>query len=226
VSLVQCLQPADHVLDDTDCDDTSATAAHTFPGAAPKDSADACMKDFDGDDWGDESPPAGVTAGTDCDDDDSVINPETTWYADTDADGFGDPGVSLVQCLQPADHVLDDTDCDDTSATAAHTFPGAAPKDSADTCMKDFDGDDWGDESPPAGVTAGTDCDDDDAATSPDTVWYADTDNDGFGDPEVTTAQCTQPEGYVADAMDCDDTSPTAAQTFPGAAPNDDRLPA
>ena len=42
------------------------------------------MKDADGDDWGDEAPPVGVDAGTDCNDADSVIHPETTWYADTD----------------------------------------------------------------------------------------------------------------------------------------------
>ena len=57
----------------TDCDDTSGTAASTFPGAAPNDSGSACMKDVDGDDYGDDSPPGGVTAGTDCDDTDNGI---------------------------------------------------------------------------------------------------------------------------------------------------------
>ena len=115
-------------------DDTSATAADTFPGAAPNDSGSGCMKDVDGDDWGDETPPSGLTAGSDCDDADSGIHPDTNWYADTDGDGYGDLGVTLVQCAQPASYVLDSTDCDDVSATAADTFPGSAPNDRASGC--------------------------------------------------------------------------------------------
>ena len=46
----------------------------------------------------------------------------TTWYADTDGDGFGDLNNSTESCVQPAGFVLDDTDCDDT---APNTFPGA-----------------------------------------------------------------------------------------------------
>jgi len=33
------------------------------------------MRDVDGDDWGDDTPPAGVTAGTDCDDADPDVYP-------------------------------------------------------------------------------------------------------------------------------------------------------
>ncbi|MCP3980554.1 MAG: PKD domain-containing protein, partial [bacterium] len=219
VSQVQCVQPAGHLLDSTDCDDTSGTAAATFPGAAPNDGG-GCFKDVDGDDWGDDNPPAGVSSGTDCDDTDSVLNPTTIWYADTDLDGFGDPGVSQVQCAQPAGHLLDNTDCDDTSGTAASTFPGAASNDGAG-CFKDVDGDDWGDDNPPAGVPGGTDCNDADAVLNPTTTWYADTDSDGFGDPGASQVQCAQPAGHLLDNTDCDDTSGSAAATFPGAAPND-----
>ncbi|MBW1878784.1 MAG: putative metal-binding motif-containing protein, partial [Deltaproteobacteria bacterium] len=84
-----------------DCDDTSV---HTFPGAAPNESVkldEPCMRDEDGDDWGEESPPSGVDIGTDCVDDPAgitspggttivgnLINPAATdtWYDGIDQD--------------------------------------------------------------------------------------------------------------------------------------------
>ena len=86
----------------------------------------------------------------------------TTYYDDSDSDSYGDSSDSLAACTQPTGYVTDSTDCDDTSGTAASTFPGAAPNDSGSACMKDADGDDYGDDNPPGGVTAGTDCDDTD----------------------------------------------------------------
>jgi len=50
------------------------------------------------------------------------------------------------------------------------------------------------------------------AADAP--TWYADADNDGFGDPETALRACSGPRGYVADATDCDD---SASDTHPGA---------
>ncbi|WP_299253403.1 glycosyl hydrolase, partial [uncultured Cytophaga sp.] len=40
------------------------------------------------------------------------------------------------------------------------------------------------------------------------TMWYADTDGDGFGDPAVTQLACTKPTGYVADKTDACPTDP------------------
>ena len=37
------------------------------------------------------------------------------------------------------------------------------------------------------------------------TIYYADVDEDGFGDDLVTMNSCTVPEGYVAEAGDCND---------------------
>ena len=38
-----------------------------------------------------------------------------------------------------------------------------------------------------------------------ETIWYADTDNDGLGDPNATLNSCDQPEGYVANSDDDSD---------------------
>ena len=47
---------------------------------------------------------------------------EIEWYADADADGFGDPNDSVHGCDAPPSHVADGTDCDDTRAGS---HPGA-----------------------------------------------------------------------------------------------------
>ncbi len=49
-------------------------------------------------------------------------NPDTTYYRDADADGYGNPDSSLKACTQPAGYVKNNADCDDTKATV---HPGA-----------------------------------------------------------------------------------------------------
>jgi MYXO-CTERM domain-containing protein len=50
------------------------------------------------------------------DDSDASVTGQTTWYADTDADTFGDADASIASCDLPNGHVADATDCDDTRA--------------------------------------------------------------------------------------------------------------
>ncbi len=139
--------------------------------------------------------------------DDSVdLAGASSWYADADADGYGDAATADVACDDPSDGamawVADATDCDDT---AAGTHPGATEVcDDADT-DEDCDGA----------------ADDLDASVDPATltVWHADQDGDGYGAPDLTATGCDAPVGggrtWVVDSADCDDTD---AAVNPGAA--------
>lgn len=51
-----------------------------------------------------------------------------------------------------------------------------------------------------------TGCNDDEGNTCEESVWYADTDGDGLGDAKNLILACEQPEGYIADNTDDDDT--------------------
>jgi hypothetical protein len=192
----------------SDCDDSDASV---YPGAT--EAADGLDNDCDGmideetdvyDDDGD-----GYTeADGDCDDGDPTIYPGAdeycdgldndcddsvdeasaadadTWYVDNDSDGYGDPAISMTSCSQPLGYVADNTDCDGAEATV---YPGAT-----ETCGDDID----------------QDCDGSDEICPPVMyTWYADSDEDGFGDPAVSVVAATQPSGYVDDDTDCDDTS-------------------
>ena len=50
---------------------------------------------------------------------------------------------------------------------------------------------------------------------NPNSTYYADTDGDGYGNPQSTLSACTQTAGYVTSNTDCNDNS---AQVNPGAA--------
>lgn len=51
------------------------------------------------------------------------VAPGTTWYADGDNDGFGDPGSSVVACSQPGGYVANNGDCNPGSGSV---FPGSS----------------------------------------------------------------------------------------------------
>ncbi len=221
--------------DSEDCDDTDADA---YPGSAELDSTTDCMADADGDGYGDDDPATGVTAGTDCDDSTSAAYPGadeycdgidndcddeideddsldvSTWYADTDTDSYGDPGVSDIDCDQPSGYVADNTDCDDTNPDA---WPGATeiPYDGID---QDCDGSDWCDvdgDGYAAVECGGDDCDDSDAEIHPGAteIWYdgVDQDCDAWSDYDADG------DGYDSASYggeDCDDADDA---TYPGA---------
>jgi MYXO-CTERM domain-containing protein len=107
------------------------------------------------------------------------------WHTDADADGFGDPTSPVYTCTMEDGTVSDNSDCNDSDSSV---HPGAD-----EICNG------WDD-----------DCDlliDEDSIDAP--TWYADSDEDGFGDPESTSTACTAPDGFIADALDCDDTLST-----------------
>jgi len=90
--------------------------------------------------------PDGDTLDNDCDGlvdlDDPDLDPATAgvWFADADGDTYGDPDNAVVACVQPADAVLDDHDCDD-SDPGVH--PGA--EELCDGVDNDCDGESDGD---------------------------------------------------------------------------------
>ena len=166
-----------------DCDDDDP---FTHIGAAENDSLFACMRDEDGDGYGENSPAFGVTAGSDCDDSDSARYPgrlEVVDGLDNDCDGVVDEGTNAYD--DDGDGYSEDQgDCDDTNA---NVYSGAAPFDSTTLCMKDSDGDGYGDVYPPLGVAVGTDCNDTDPSIN---LMGIDIPNDGI-DQDCSGADST-----------------------------------
>lgn len=149
--------PIGYVAEGTDCDDGDAGV---YPGA--EELCDAKDQDCDSDI------------------DEYAVDRET-FYADADADTYGDVSVTEFACDPSAGFVRNADDCDDTDNT---TYPGGV-----ETC----EGSDQ-------------DCDGDiDEYAADATIWYQDFDGDLAGDPDETLPSCTQPVGYVANDADCDD---------------------
>ena len=146
---------------------------------------------------------------TECEDTDrvavtAVVNTTSLYYADTDGDGFGDPTASTSACSQPAGHVPNNDDYDDSTVNITNIPP--------QNFYADTDDDGFGDPNnfvfysvqPNGYLTDNTDCNDNDTNINPNTIWYADNiDQDGLGDPNSPSSpSCTPPAGYVADNTD------------------------
>ena len=151
---------------------------------------------------------------TDCDDSDPSVSPAgveicdgvdndcdggvdvqaldmSTWYLDSDGDGYGLDSDTQQACAQPATYAAEPGDCDDADASVS---PGAT---------------EWCD-----GVDNNCDGDTDEDSASDASAWYLDADSDGYGDPSFGRRSCSQPSGYVANLTDCDD---SRAESNPGA---------
>jgi hypothetical protein len=168
--------------------------------------------------------------------DDSLdLGTGSTWYTDSDGDGYGDDALTSQACEQPTGASALAGDCDDTSAD---WNPAAVESDCTDPNDYNCDGSVGYTDADGDGYAACSECDDASAANYPGAVencdgadndcdgtvdeddaadaltWYADGDGDGYGDATATTASCAAPAGYVADTTDCDD---SAATVHPGA---------
>ena len=169
--------------------------------------------DFDQDGYGDPdsavdacTPPgdAYITQGGDCDDQDPDTYPDAEevcdqsdndcdgavdeevsllFYPDTDQDGYGADDGALPACTPPSsDWSRAPGDCNDHDPTIH--------PDAQETCNGlDDDCDGQIDE----GVS---------------NTYFADTDQDGYGNPEHPLSSCSSPgAGWVSDPQDCDDTN-------------------
>ena len=157
--------------------------------------------------------PSGYVANdNDCDDNNSNVNPDAqevcngidddcngltdsadpnvsdnaTWYADNDGDGFGNPQNSQQSCSQPSGFVSNSNDCDDNNSNVN--------PDAQEVCN--------GIDDDCNGLT-----DNDDPNVSGNGTWYADNDGDGFGNPQISQQNCSQPSGFVSNSDDCDDSN-------------------
>ncbi len=169
-----CSAASGYVTDSTDCDDGDSAI-----NPAASEVCDAVDNDCDGL----------------VDDDDGSLDSSTwsSWYADQDSDGYGDPSDPVAACDQPSGYVDNSDDCDDTDDSVSPA---------ADELCNELD----------------DDCDDtvDEGDATDAATWYGDGDGDGFTDAELSVAACEPPSGYAeaSDEPDCDDSD---SSVHPGA---------
>ena len=158
------------------------------------------LQDVDGD---------GFLEDEDCDDNDPQINSgqtetcdgidnncdgnidedvTTTFYQDADEDGFGNGDISGEYCSAPDGYVPSASDCDDSNPDIY-----VGNNELCDGLDNNCDGE----------IDEGI-----------GSTYYLDADGDGFGDVNETLETCDEPEGYVLDSSDCNDSD---AAVYPNA---------
>ncbi|MFN5093074.1 MAG: MopE-related protein, partial [Bacteroidota bacterium] len=256
VDTLSCISITGYILDNTDCNDADASINPNT----------VWYEDADGDGYyvntlvqclspGASFNTVGGTSG-DCDDTNFAVNAgvseicnemddncnslidegvQTTYYFDADLDGFGDVNSDTLACAAPTGYVASNTDCNDNDSSINpagieicngidENCNNQIDEGVLTTYFADLDNDSFGDAandslacSLPIGyVTDNTDCNDNDAFYNPLTVWYLDADGDGYYIDSLT--QCVQPStdytvvlGILGDCNDFDSTINAAA---------------
>lgn len=119
---------------------------------------------------------------------------ESSWYVDNDGDGYGDEAGLVYACEQPPGYSAQPGDCADDAAAVSPEVEEAC-----NGIDDDCDGL----------------ADDEDPMAYGSRRWFHDGDGDGYGLESVVAWACLAPDGYAADAGDCDDSS---AEVSPDAA--------
>lgn len=137
----------------------------------------------------------GIDDDCDGDVDESGSMGETLYFADQDGDGFGVSSQFQSACTTPIGYAIDIGDCDDSDNQIYPT--------SVETCDGiDNNCDGLIDDADPI-VVFGT-----------ENIWYLDGDSDGFGVPGNSMQSCVEPQGYVDNFSDCNDSK---SFQYPGA---------
>ena len=110
------------------------------------------------------------------------------WFRDSDGDHYGAANESILAAMRPRGFAVTGTDCNDGDKTV---HPRAKERQDGidNNCNGVID----------EGFV--------------DTLYFIDEDEDGFGNPAVSTSARRKPKGYVANDLDCDDFD---AQSNPG----------
>ncbi len=192
-----CEIPPGYVTVGTDCNDDDAL---TYPGAE-----EACDVEedtnCDGSVGDDDADADGFIACQDCNDADPTISPDaievcdevdqncngdidegvqTEFYADADADTFGDIAAPLYACTLPPGGAANSVDCNDGDASINPT--------AVEVCD---------------GVDQNCNGVVDEAV---ELSWFVDADGDTYGDVASVTLACTSPGAdYISTGGDCDD---------------------